>query len=490
MNAKCSLAISSILHKNCFNMRKNLTAGLITLLLNCVFIASFAEVRLPAIIGSHMVLQQNTSVKIWGWCNPGEKITVSTNWDTTTVNAVGGSTAKWNLLLKTPAAGGPYTITIKASNTTVLEDVLIGEVWNCSGQSNMEMSYNWGVKEYTTDAENANNPQIRFFNMPRTTSETLQDDTKGSWVVCNPDNMKTFSLAGYFFGQQVQQVLKQPVGLINTSWGGTPAEVWTPKEIIENDATLKEAAGKLKNSTGWPVAPGYTYNAMINPIIDFSIAGVIWYQGESNVGTSATYQNLFTAMISSWRKAWNKDLPFYFVQIAPFSGYGGMSGALLREAQTKTLALANTGMVVTQDLVGDVKDIHPHNKKDVGLRLANYALAATYGIKQLVYKSPMYSTMAIEKDKIRINFENADNGLMNKNGPLTDFYIAGEDKIFVPALAIIKGNSVIVSNKNIKQPVAVRFGFTSAAMPNLFNKEGLPVNLFRTDNWNDVETIK
>ena len=471
-------------------MRKKITTGLITLFLNCSFLISFAEVRLPAIIGSHMVLQQNTAVKIWGWCNPGEKITVSNNWDTTTVNAMGGNTAKWNLLLKTPAAGGPYTITIKASNTIILEDVLIGEVWNCSGQSNMEMNYNWGIKEYTADADNANNPQLRFFNMPRTTSKTLQDDTKGNWVICNPNSMKSFSLAGYFFGQQLQQVLHQPVGLINTSWGGTPAEVWTPKEIVEKDTALKTAAAKLKTSNGWPTEPGYTYNAMINPIIDFSIAGVIWYQGESNVGTSATYQLLFTNMINSWRKSWHKDLPFYYVQIAPFSGYGGISGALLREAQTKTLALANTGMIVTHDLVGDVKDIHPHNKKDVGLRLANYALAATYGKKELAYKSPEYKNMVVEKDNIRINFDNADNGLMSKNGALTDFYIAGENKIFVPAIATIKNNSILVSNKNIKHPVAVRFGFTSAAMPNLFNKEGLPVNIFRTDDWNNIETVK
>ena len=489
-NVKCSLAIFSILRKNCLNMRKNLTSGLITLFLNCTFLLSFADIRLPAIIGSHMVLQQNTPVKIWGWCNPGEKITVSNNWDTTIINTTGGSTAKWNLVLKTPAAGGPYTITIKGSNTIILEDVLIGEVWNCSGQSNMEMSYSWGIKEYTTDADNANNPQIRFFNMPRTTAENLQDDTKGEWVICNPDNMKKFSLAGYFFGQKLQQVLKQPIGLINTSWGGTPAEVWTPKEIIEKDTALQIASSKLKASNGWPVTPGYTYNAMINPITDYSIAGVIWYQGESNVGTSSTYQQLFTAMINSWRKAWNKELPFYYVQIAPFSGYGGISGALLRETQSKTLALANTGMVVTHDLVSDVKDIHPHNKKDVGIRLANYALAETYGKKGLPYKSPMYKTMTVDKDKIRINFDNAENGLVSKNGARTDFYIAGEDKIFAPAIATIKDNAVVVSSKNIKHPVAVRFGFTSAAIPNLFNKEGLPVNLFRTDNWNDVETVK
>ena len=299
--------------------------------------------------------------------------------------------------------------------------------------------------------------------------------------------MKRFSLVGYFFGQQLQQVLNVPVGLINASWGGTPAEVWTPKEAIEKEMILHEAATKLEPKDGWPITSGYTYNAMINPITDYSIAGVIWYQGESNVGAASSYQFLFTTMINSWRKAWHKELPFYFVQLAPFSGYGGISGALLREAQTKTLSVPNTGMVVIHDLVTDVKDIHPRNKKDVGLRLANYALAETYNKKQLTYKSPMYKSMVVEKDKIRINFTDADNGLISKGGALTDFYIAGTDKKFLPAIAIIKGNTILVSNKNIQQPVAVRFGFTNAAMPNLFSKEGLPVNIFRTDDWDEMK---
>ena len=468
-------------------MKKNIRTSMMILLCHLSFLISFADVRLPAIIGSHMVLQQNTTVKIWGWADPTEKISISTSWDTTTVTTIAANSAKWNLLLKTPAAGGPYTITIKANNTTVLEDVLIGEVWDCSGQSNMEMHFNWGIKEYTTDADNANNKQLHFFNIPKLTAEQPQDDTKGNWVVCNPGDMKRFSLVGYFFGQQLQQVLNVPVGLINASWGGTPAEVWTPKEAIEKEMILHEAATKLEPKDGWPITSGYTYNAMINPITDYSIAGVIWYQGESNVGAASSYQFLFTTMINSWRKAWHKELPFYFVQLAPFSGYGGISGALLREAQTKTLSVPNTGMVVIHDLVTDVKDIHPRNKKDVGLRLANYALAETYNKKQLTYKSPMYKSMVVEKDKIRINFTDADNGLISKGGALTDFYIAGTDKKFLPAIAIIKGNTILVSNKNVQQPVAVRFGFTNAAIPNLFSKEGLPVNIFRTDDWNEMK---
>ena len=468
-------------------MKKNMLPCLMILLCDLSFLVTFADVRLPAIISNHMVLQQNTTVKIWGWADPAEKISVSTSWDTATITAITASSAKWNLLLKTPAAGGPYTITIKANNTIVLEDVLIGEVWDCSGQSNMEMHFNWGIKEYANDADNATNKQIHFFHIPKSTAEQPQDDTKGNWVVCNPVDMKRFSLVGYFFGQQLQQILNVPVGLINASWGGTPAEVWTPKEAIEKEMVLHDAATKLEPKDWWPITPGYCYNAMINPITDYSIAGVIWYQGEANVSAASTYQFLFTTMINSWRKAWHKQLPFYFVQLAPFSGYGGISGALLREAQTKTLSVPNTGMVVIHDLVTDVKDIHPHNKKDVGLRLANYALAVTYGKKQIAYKSPMYKSMSIEKDKIRINFTDADNGLISKGTTLTDFYIAGADKNFLPAIAVIKGNTILAGNKNIQQPVAVRFGFTNAAMPDLFSKEGLPVNIFRTDEWDDLK---
>ena len=450
----------------------------------------YAEVRLPSIIGSHMVLQQNSDIKIWGWCDPGEKIKITTGWDTAAYNTTGSSAAKWVLTIKTPSAGGPFSLTVNGDNKIILDDILIGEVWDCSGQSNMEMNYNWGIKEYTTDAENATNKSIRFFHIPRLTAECPQEDTKGQWVVCNSEDMKKFSLAGYFFGLKLQEILSVPVGLIEASWGGTPAEAWTPKDSIESNAALKEAANSLVAKEGWPVNAAATYNAMIYPITNFTIAGVIWYQGEANVGTASTYQLLFSTMINSWRKAWQKDFPFYFVQIAPYGGYGNnISAALLKEAQTKTTALPKTGVVVVNDLVADVNDIHPKNKKDVGIRLANYALAETYGKKEISYKSPTYKNMKPEKGKIRVYFDDAGSGLVSKNGPPSEFYIAGEDKIFMPASAKIDGNTVVVWNKNIQKPVAVRFGFTNSSMPNLFNKEGLPVNIFRTDDWNDVNTV-
>lgn len=442
-----------------------------------------ANVRLPSILGSHMVLQQKSEVTLWGWSDAQEKIVIQASWDTTHYTLTGSRDANWSLKIKTPEAGGPYTITITARNTIVLEDVLIGEVWICSGQSNMELNVN-GSKQ-AEEAKQANNNSIRLFYIARVSSDNPQDDVPGSWVVCNPDNVKWFSAVGYFFGRKLQQELKIPVGIISSSWGGTPAEVWTPKALIENDPVLKTAATKVSTSwPGWPILPGKTFNAMINPLTNFSIAGALWYQGEANVGMYASYGQLLTTMIGAWRKAWNNDFPFYYVQIAPYEYGENHVGALMREAQSKIMRYPHTGMVVISDLVDDVKDIHPKNKLDVGLRLANYALGDTYGKKEILYKSPEYKDMKIEKNKIKVTFDNAPNGLkITGSGTPTEFLIAGADQRFVPATAKIEGNAVLVWSKDVKDPVAVRFGFSNGATPNLFSKEGLPVNLFRTDNW-------
>ncbi|WP_341483223.1 sialate O-acetylesterase [Paraflavisolibacter caeni] len=248
---------------------------------------------------------------------------------------------------------------------------------------------------------------------------------------------------------------------------------------------MKQAAKQLNAAQQWwPVQSGFSYNAMIHPLTSYNIAGSIWYQGEGNTGAANSYQSLLTTMIGAWRKAWQKDFPFYYVQIAPFAGYGHMNIApLLREAQTQSRTCPNTGMVVVSDLVDDVNDIHPKLKREVGLRLANYALAQTYGKSGLYYKSPVYQSMHVEKDKMRISFDQVGIGLISKGGTPTEFYIAGEDQQFVPAQAKIEGSSVVVWNKAVKKPVVVRFGFSNEAMPNLFTKEGLPVNLFRTDDW-------
>jgi sialate O-acetylesterase len=296
-----------------------------------------------------------------------------------------------------------------------------------------------------------------------------------------------FSAIGYFFGKRLQGDLNVPVGLINSNWGGTPAEVWTPKEVIEKDQSLKNASLKLNPSAGWPITPGSAYAAMIAPLTKFRIAGAIWYQGEANTQNYATYSSLMSRMIGSWRDAWGYTFPFYYVQIAPFT-YGRYNlGALVREQQTACLSVPRTGMVVIHDLVDDVTNIHPVKKMEVAGRLANLALGDHYGVKGIHYKYPMYRGLIIEKNRIRILFDHVPNGLVSPVKDLNEFYIAGADQNFLFASARIEGNTVVVWNKAVKVPVAVRFGFSNTSMPNLFSKEGLPVNTFRTDNW-EVKT--
>jgi len=461
-------------------MRKLIITSLVLCLMSA---ATFAKLRLPAVIASHMVLQQNSEITLWGWSGAAEQIRIMVDWDTTVYKTVGNSGARWSVKLKTPAAGGPYKIILNGQNTIVLEDVLIGELWVCSGQSNMQWSADQNLKQSIEEAPNATNKQIRFFFIEQSTSDFPQDDCPGRWVVCNPEDMKHFSALGYFFGKTLQEELNVPVGLINSNWGGTPAEVWTPKQVVDNDAELSKAAQTIQPLPWWPKDPGLTYNAMIAPITRLPIAGALWYQGESNVDNAASYPKLLKSLVDSWRTAWQKDIAFYYVQIAPFN-YGTENvGALLREAQSKFSGYPNTGMVVVSDLVDNIKDIHPQNKKSVALRLANYALAQTYGKSGLNYKSPRFDKMEVVNDKIRITVSEAPNGLISRNGAPSDFMIAGADQKFYPATATINKNSILVSAKEVKSPVAVRFGFSNTAMPNVFSKEGLPLDLFRTDNW-------
>lgn len=469
-------------------MRTIVTSFAMFLLTVSLVFTAAAEIRLPAIFSDNMVLQQQSNVTLWGWSAPGEKIFITHSWNKTTDSVQANGNANWKLSVQTPAAGGPYTITLKGSNTIVLKNVLVGEVWVCSGQSNMEWSSLNGLPEMDKELPNSANPNIRLFHLPKTTANAPQENCAGTWKECNPENLKSFSAVAYFFGKKLQAELNVPIGLINTSWGGTPAEVWTPEEAITSSPVLKEAADKLVKTDWWPTTAGATYNAMIAPITNFNIAGAIWYQGESNTNTASSYDALMRTMIDSWRKAWNKEIPFYYVEIAPFK-YGSKNiGALLREAQTKTMQHPKTGMVVITDLVEDIKDIHPRQKQGVGNRLAGWALAETYNKTGGVYKSPMYKNLEINKNKATVYFDNAADGLVLKQGDkkAVEFYIAGEDKNFLPADVKIEGDHVILTNKQIKTPVAVRFAFSNTGIGNIFNKAGLPVNPFRTDSW-DVD---
>jgi sialate O-acetylesterase len=443
-----------------------------------------ADVRLPNVLGNNMVLQQKSDAVLWGWANPGEKIVITTSWNMKRDSVVGDGDARWKIRIPTPAAGGPHTITLKGKNVIVLDNILIGEVWVCSGQSNMEWSSLQKVPQILAAMPTSGNQNLRLFQVPKSTSPTPQDQIEGSWQICSPQSLDGFSAVGYFFALELQEKLKVPIGIINSSWGGTPAEVWTPESVVTKDPEMLAAAGKLKPIPYWPISPGYAYNTMIYPFRNFSIAGAIWYQGESNVSTASTYTKLFTGMIGGWREAWQKQFPFYFVQIAPFAYQNANEAALLREAQTKSLALPGTGMVVVSDLVDNVKDIHPKNKKDVGLRLAHYALGETYGQSVGIFKSPAFQRMEVKGDKASLFFENAPAGFKTNDGQEpTQFYVAGEDKLFLPATAKIQNDRIVVANSQIKKPVAVRFAFSNEAISNVLSSEGLPLAPFRTDSW-------
>lgn len=462
-------------------MRRILYGLIVVFLLSPV--EGFSYIRLPAVVGNNMVLQQQTEVLLWGWANPQEKIFVTPSWSDHTDSAITTNGAKWELRIKTPAAGGPFTIVLRGSNEITLKNIMIGEVWVCSGQSNMEWSSVNGVQDMEADLPASSNSAIRFFHIPRITSEFPQDDCKANWQMCTPATLKTFSAVAYYFAKKLYDSLHVPIGLINASWGGTPAETWTPAERINKEMTLKNAAATIPPSVWWPNQPGATYNAMIYPVTKLAIAGAIWYQGEANVAGHATYKQLLTTLIDSWRKAWNKNLPFYYVQIAPFTYDHNNFAPLLREQQTAAMSLPNTGMVVISDLVDNINDIHPRNKKDVGYRLASWALAETYQHNGSAYKSPVFKSMVLRNGKAQIYFDNAPNGFVIKGDTAAEWYIAGKDRHFVPAKVEIKKDRVIVFNKKVKEPVAVRFAFSNAAVGNIFSKEGLPVCPFRTDNW-------
>ncbi len=433
-----------------------------------------------------MVLQQQSNVDVWGWANPGEEITVVGSWDLKTeVKTKVLNTGSWKLSVKTPAAGGPHVLSIRGVESLDINDVMIGEVWICSGQSNMEWGANSGSTDAIKDLPNSDIPAIRLFHVNKSAAGDPQVRGEGQWQLCNPETMKSFSAVGYFFGKKLHSDLKVPVGLINVSWGGTPAEVWTPEEKIEADPELKASNEKLIEDPRWPKNPGVVYNAMIRPLVPFGIAGAIWYQGEGNTAAPDSYQKLMKAMIESWRKDFKKEFPFYYVQIAPFTYGRKYEGALIREQQVKLLSqVPKTGMVIISDVVEDVKDIHPKFKKPVGDRLANYALGDAYKrpIPKSAYQSPVYKSMTLEGSKIRISFMYGENGLITRGGT-NQFIIAGTDKKFYPATAVIDGNTVVVSAKEVKAPVSVRFCWDNASIPNLFNKEGLPVSCFRTDLW-------
>nr|WP_315238084.1 sialate O-acetylesterase [uncultured Flavobacterium sp.] len=437
-----------------------------------------ANVSLPNIFGDNMVLQRNSEVKIWGWGNPKEEIRLVSSWNNQEYKVTANNQAQWELKIKTPEAGGPYTISIKGYNEVVLKNILIGEVWVCSGQSNMEMSVSWGIENGEEEAKNATNPNIRFFTVPKLTATTPQNNLLGNWTESTPETMKYFSAVGYFFAKRLREDLKNvPIGLISSNWGGTPAEIWMPEEVVQNDAVLLENAKKLNEQEYGPRQPGRAFNAMIYPFAGFKIAGALWYQGESNVG-SEVYDKTLSALITSWRQLWKDEFPFYYVQIAPFkTGSNNFSNVTLRNSQRKLLKEINTtGMVVISD-VSDTVDIHPKDKKSVGIRLANLALANTYKTNSNLVNGPLFKEIKIDKNKAIVSFDYAD-GLHFKDKITKQFEIAGADGTFYPAEASIKNNQVIVTSKKVPNPAKVRFAWGNTIQSDLFNKANLPASCF------------
>jgi sialate O-acetylesterase len=443
-----------------------------------------ANIMLPSVFSDNMVLQQNSEVAFWGWGNAGEQIKIVADWNTSdTLKVKADNRAKWTATLKTIKAGGPYFIKIMGSSYVELKNVMLGEVWICSGQSNMEWSVDMGIQNGEEEAAKANHPNIRIFHIPKTGADFPQQNCNAVWAVCSPETMRSTSAVGYFFARELHQKLNVPVGIIVSAWGGTPAEVWIEKSRIENKPELNENKYAL-NYDWWPGEPGVCYNSMIAPVVPFGIAGAIWYQGESNVNNHQIYAELMKALIENWRADFENEFPFYFVQIAPFNyGEDGKS-EYVREQQTKVEQIVpNTGMVVISDLVDNINDIHPRNKLDVGKRLANYALAETYNQEVGAYRSPVYQTMQVGGNKIRLKFDHVLTGMKSIGKTPSQFRIAGENREFVPATAKIEGATIIVSTKEVNNPVAVRFCFDDTSLPDVFSNEGLPLAPFRTDRW-------
>jgi len=457
-----------------------------------------AEVRLPSIISDGMVLQQNADVKLWGWADPGEKVTVVPSWNSDSVSVVAGINGKWTVRIKTPCAtANPQNIVFVSdrSDRLVVNDVLVGEVWHCAGQSNMafpvgnhqpEIPWQTGMEKADSILANADYPEMRLFNIKGCiATDGPRPDVVGKWQKVTAESVYDFSAVGYVFGNKIHRETGYPVGLINSSIGATLIESWTNPELMKGN-TIYDYAERLFGVSHVAAfrrhdIPGALWNGMIYPISGYTIKGNVWYQGCGNAGNYEDYPEMFRILVESWRKDWEQpEMPFYYVQIAPFKD----QPAGIREAQLKILksGIDNVGMVVTADC-GDSIDIHPRNKVLPGERLALWALAKDYG-RNVVYSGPIYKETKFDGGKAIISFYYSEGGLGTNDGePPMGFKLAGKDGIFYPATAVISGNKVIVESENVAEPVAVRYGFENFFRVNLCGATGLPASPFRSDSW-------
>lgn len=453
-----------------------------------------AKVVLPGIFGDNMVLQQQSEAQFWGKAAPGKKVTIRPSWSAKPVTATAGRDGRWQAAVPTPEAGGPYTIELSDGETLTLRDVLIGEVWLCSGQSNMEMPvhgfFNQPV-EGSADAivrAKAATP-IRLCTVNRATARTPQEECTAQWQKHTPEAVAATSATAYYFARYLQEVLDVPVGVIVTCWGGTPVEAWMDRETMggfkEFDLSFLDGDGKIDRPQNKPCG---LYNAMIAPLVPFTVKGFLWYQGESNRLRPDQYRALMPAFVKMLRERWAQgELPFYYVQIAPYcyENPDETGSALLREAQLRNLGdIPSSGMAVTMD-IGDENCIHPARKEEVGTRLAWLALTKTYGMKGIDADTPVYEKMEVADGKAYLTFRTGREGLAPLGDTLTGFEVAGADRVFHPATARIeKGKGrLIVTCDAVAEPVAVRYAFRNYAEATLFNSSGIPASSFRTDDW-------
>lgn len=441
-----------------------------------ILIPLHAEVRLPAIFGSNMVLQRNSEVSVWGTATAKSKVTVSTSWNDRSYKTTTDKEGNWKIKVSTPEAGGPYVIILSDGEELLLENVLIGEVWLCTGQSNMERTLRGVSNDPILGANEAilrsNNPSIRFFTVENESSKVPKDNVKGDWKVCNPSTAPNFSATGYFFGNLLQDILDVPVGLISSDWGGTRIQKW-----------MDEGTIKTFDPQDWGSSPSNLFNAMINPMLGFNIKGVIWYQGESNRKNPEIYDEMMVKLVQSWREKWAiGNFPFYYCQIAPYEYGNEVNSAYLREAQLKaSKEIPNSGMVSLLD-VGDERTVHPANKRVAGERLAYFALKEAYSIKGISARGPEYLDMKIKGSTVELTFNES---LTSFGKELKWFEVGGKDQKFYPAKAIIKGKRIILVSGEVAEPVAARYGFKNFVDGDLYNLRGLPASSFRTDDWGE-----
>ncbi|NOY37283.1 MAG: sialate O-acetylesterase [Chlorobi bacterium] len=469
-------------------MKKYLTLTKIVLILFVFSGVLKAEVKLPSIFSDYMVLQQQTYAAIWGKATPDKTVKVTCSWNNKSYPTKSDKNGNWKLKVETPSAGGPFNIIISDGKAITLNNVLIGEVWVCSGQSNMQMTMS-GYRNQPVLGSNkailaSTNKSIRLFTVKRNKSLEPLDDFSGEWKECIPENVASFSAAAYYFGRMLQNALGVPVGLINSSWGGTRIEPWISEAGFKNFdwVTLpdKKQEGEFSTQT-----PTVLFNAMIKPMVGYAIRGGLWYQGEANLNEPAQYEKLMPGLVENWREEWEiGDFSFYYCQIAPFDyGNRGLNSAFLREAQLKaSTSIPDIGMACLMD-IGEKTCIHPADKKTTGERLAYLALAKTYGKKGFEFSGPVLKEMTVEGNMVKLTFDHAENGLTTFGKELVNFRIAGENKRFYPATAIITRDGITLSSLHVEKPIAVRYAFDDFVVGELFNTEGFPASSFRTDDW-------